>query len=45
MRVLCQAKIADCSLVSLANNLEMLVIGEDNHLKRVESMELRGPNK
>lgn len=32
-RVLCQAKIAECSLVSLANNLEMLVIGEDNHLK------------
>jgi hypothetical protein len=40
--VLCQAKIADCSIVSLANNLEMLVIDEDNKLKRVEATKIKG---
>lgn len=44
-RVLCQAKIADCSIVSLANTLDMLVIDEDNKLKRVETAILRGANK
>lgn len=40
--MLCQAKIADCSIVSLANNLEMLVIDEDNKLKRVEATKIKG---
>lgn len=44
-RVLCQAKIADCSIVSLANTLEMLVIDEDNKFKRVETAQLRGADK
>lgn len=41
-RVLCQAKIADCNLVSLADQLEMLVIDEDGQLKVQKMILFRG---
>lgn len=43
-RVLCQAKIAECSLVSLADNLEMLVIDNDSRIRVINSLFLESGN-
>ena len=40
-----QGKNSQCTIVSLANMIDLMVIDEENKLKKVESIELINKNK